>query len=408
MGNSEKKNELNVPNKEMKASRQKEAAEHEMEMERGLAGMEPKLASRKPELAIRKPEPEAGEGSRPGPSSVVSALERSHSRRYAIVMAAGVVLLLLVVAASISLGAARMSLSTAWGAVFRYDPGNMEHQVIHLFRFPRTVADLIVGTSLAVCGAIMQGTTRNPLADSGLIGISSGATFAIALCMALLPGSSYAETMLYSCLGAALATGLTYFIASVGRQGMTPQRLVLAGISISMLFGAFSTFVAIKYNIGQQLDYWTAGGTASAQWGELLIIAPLFVLGLGTALVLSPSITILSFGEEMAAGLGLRTRLIKGISTVIVLVLTGLSVIVIGPVSFIGLIVPHIVRYLVGVDYRKIIPASALYGAVILVFADILGRLINRPHETPLGIIFALVGVPYFLYLVRKQRREFT
>jgi iron complex transport system permease protein len=323
-------------------------------------------------------------------------------------MILGLILLLLVTAASITFGAAEMSLKLAWGAVFQFDPSITEHQIIHTLRFPRTVADIIVGCSLAVCGAIMQGTTRNPLADSGLIGISSGSTFAIALCMAFLPGRTYAETMLYSCLGAAVTTGITYYIASTGKRGMTPQRLVLAGMSISMLFGAFSSFIAIKYKIGQALDYWTAGGTASAQWNELAIIAPLFILGVICAITLSPSITILSFGEDVASGLGIHANRIKGFSTLIVLVLTGLSVIVVGPIGFVGLIVPHIMRHLIGTDYRYIIPASALYGGVFLVAADLLGRLINRPHETPLGIIFALVGVPYFLYLVRKQRREFS
>lgn len=323
-------------------------------------------------------------------------------------MIVGVFLLLVVTAASITFGAAEMSLKLAWGAIFQFDPNITEHQIIHTLRFPRTVADIIVGCSLAVCGAIMQGTTRNPLADSGLIGISSGSTFAIALCMAFLPGRTYGETMLYSCLGAAITTGITYYIASIGKQGMTPQRLVLAGMSISMLFGAFSTFIAIKYEIGQALDYWSAGGTASAKWGELAFIAPLFVVGLVCAIALSPSITILSFGEDVASGLGIRANRIKLFSTLIVLILTGLSVIVVGPVGFVGLIVPHIMRHLVGTDYRYIIPASALYGAVFLLAADLLGRLINRPHETPLGIIFALVGVPYFLYLVRKQRREFS
>ncbi|WP_311083512.1 iron ABC transporter permease [Paenibacillus polymyxa] len=163
-----------------------------------------------------------------------------------------------------------------------------------------------------------------------------------------------------------------------------------------------------KERIGQALGYWSAGGTASAKWGELAFIAPLFVVGLVCAIALSPSITILSFGEDVASGLGIRANRIKLFSTLIVLILTGLSVIVVGPVGFVGLIVPHIMRILVGTDYRYIIPASALYGAVFLLGADLLGRLINRPHETPLGIIFALVGVPYFLYLVRKQRREFS
>ncbi len=333
--------------------------------------------------------------------------KRRGASRFTLYMLGGAGLLVLMSAASISFGAADMSLSTAWGAVFNFDPGLTEHQIIQTLRFPRTVADIIVGCSLAVCGALMQGTTRNPLADSGLMGISSGATFAIALCMAFLPARTYGQTMLFACLGAAVTTGMTYFIASLGKRGMTPQRLVLAGISISMLFGAFSQYISIKYQLGQALAYWTAGGTAGAKWSELALVAPFFAAAVLAAVALSPSVTVMSLGEDVATGLGLKTRLVKGLSTVIVLVLTGLSVIVVGPVGFVGLITPHIVRYLVGVDYRYIIPASGLYGALLTVSADLVGRLINKSYETPIGIVFAVVGVPYFLFLARKQRREF-
>ncbi len=332
---------------------------------------------------------------------------RNGAARFTLYMVAGLGLLVLLSAASISFGAADMRIGTAWEAVFRFNPGLPEHQIIRTLRFPRTVADIIVGCSLAICGAIMQGTTRNPLADSGLMGVSSGATFAMALCMALLPSRTYGQTMLFACLGAATATGMTYFIASMGKRGMTPQRLVLAGISISMLFGAFSQYIAIRYRLGQALAYWTAGGTAGAKWGELAVITPLFAAGVLAAIALSPAVTVLSLGDDVATGLGLKTGLVKGLSTVIVLVLTGLSVIVVGPVGFVGLITPHIVRYMIGVDYRYIIPASAVYGALLTVSADLAGRLVNKPYEIPIGIIFAVIGVPYFLYLARKQRREF-
>ena len=336
-----------------------------------------------------------------------SPAKRRGAARFTLYMLAGAGLLVLMSAASISFGAADMSLSTAWGAIFNFDAANTEHQVIMTLRFPRTVADLIVGCSLAICGALMQGTTRNPLADSGLMGISSGATFAMALCMALLPNRGYGQMMLFACLGAALATCITYFIASLGKRGMTPQRLVLSGISISMLFGAFSQYLSIRFNLGRALAYWTAGGTAGAKWSELAIVAPFFLAGVAVAIALSPSVTVMSLGEDVAIGLGLKTGLVKGVSTLVVLVLTGLSVIVVGPVGFVGLITPHVVRYMVGVDYRYIIPASGLFGALFTVTADLAGRLINKPYETPLGVIFAVVGVPYFLFLARRQRREF-
>lgn len=326
---------------------------------------------------------------------------------FTVYMIVGVILLVIMSAASVSFGAADMDLSTAWGAIFNFDSSLTEHQIIQTLRLPRIVANIIVGSSLAICGAIMQGTTRNPLADSGLMGISSGATFAIAVCMAFLPGGSYGQMMFFACVGAAVTTGMTYFIASIGKGGMKPQRLVLAGISISMLFGAFSQYLSIKYRLGHALAYWTAGGTAGAKWSELAIVFPFFIVGVIIAIVISSSITVLNLGEDAAVGLGLNTKKIKGISTIVVLILTGISVVVVGPVGFVGLIVPHIVRYLIGVDYRYIIPASGLYGALITVTADLVGRLINKPYETPIGIIFAIIGVPYFLYLTRVQRREF-
>lgn len=259
--------------------------------------------------------------------------KRRGAMNFTMYMVVGLGLTVLMSAASIMFGAADMRLATVWEAIFRFDPMRTEHQIIQTMRLPRTVADLIVGCSLAVCGAIMQGTTRNPLADSGLMGISSGAAFAIALCLAFLPGYSYWQMMLFACLGAAIATGMTYFTASLGNRGMTPQRLVLAGLSISMLFGALSQYLAINYNLGRALTFWTAGSTAGVKWGELLIISPLFVGGILLALALSPSVTLLSLGDDVASGLGIRSGLVKILSTIIVLVLTGLAVVVVGPVG---------------------------------------------------------------------------
>ncbi|MGO2101074.1 FecCD family ABC transporter permease [Vagococcus salmoninarum] len=335
------------------------------------------------------------------------AKNKQGSVNFGMILLIGGLLLVVASFASISFGAAEMDLKTAWGALFKFEPSLTEHQIVRTLRLPRTLADIIVGASLAVCGAIMQGTTRNPLADSGLMGISSGATFAIALCLAFLPHRTYGQMMAFAFVGAAVTTGLTYFVASVGKRGMTPQRLVLAGISISMLFGSLSSYVAIRFHLGQALTYWSAGGTAGAKWSELLLILPFFICGILGAIALSPGVTMLSLGEDVAIGLGLNTKRVKGLGTIIVLVLTGLSVVVVGPVGFVGLIVPHMMRYFVGVDYRYIIPASALYGGVLTLIADLIGRVINPPFETPMGIIFSVIGVPFFLYLVKTQRREF-
>lgn len=260
--------------------------------------------------------------------------------KFSVYMIGGVILLVIGFMASISFGAAEMRLGTAWGALFQFDKNFTEHHIIRTLRFPRTVADMIVGSCLGVAGAIMQGTTRNPLADSGLMGIGSGSTFAVAICLAFIPDKTYGLTVLFACIGAGIATGMTFFVASLGKRGMTPQRLVLAGMSISMLFSAFSSYLAIKYRIGQSLTYWSAGGTANAKWSELAIVAPFFVFGILIAITLSPSVTVMSLGEEVAIGLGIKTGLIKAISTVVVFILTGLSVAIVGPISFVGLLFP--------------------------------------------------------------------
>ena len=255
----------------------------------------------------------------------------------------------------------------------------------------------------------MQGTTRNPLADSGLMGISSGATFAIALCLAFLPHRTYGQ-MIGFCLCWGGCHNRANLFCSLSRQ----TRHDPSTVSLSRNFD-FDVVWLFKFLCGdslssskcQALTYWSAGGTAGAKWSELLLILVFFICGILGAIALSPGVTMLSLGEDVAIGLGLNTKRVKGLGTIIVLVLTGLSVVVVGPVGFVGLIVPHMMRYFVGVDYRYIIPASALYGGVLTLIADLIGRVINPPFETPMGIIFSVIGVPFFLYLVKTQRREF-
>jgi len=318
----------------------------------------------------------------------------------------GMLLLLLTASASISFGAARMEFSMAWEAVFAFNPEVSEHQIIQALRFPRTVADIIVGISLSVAGAIMQGTTRNPLADSGLMGINAGAAFSMVLVLAFIPGISYMDKLFFCFVGAGLGAALTFLVASLNKRGMTPQRLVLAGMSITMLFGAMGTFISIRYHVGQALSYWIAGSVAGATWNELALIAPWFAGGLILAFILSPSIAILSLGEDIAVGFGQRVTQIKLLSTLAVLILSGLSVVLVGPIAFVGLIVPHLMRVIIGVDYRHIIPASAVYGGVFMLSADLVGRLVNRPNEVALGIVFAMLGVPLFLFISNRVRSD--
>lgn len=331
----------------------------------------------------------------------------SRRKTFFLFIISGVLLLMASSFLFIRFGVADVNLKTIIESFTSYDKTLFSHIVIRESRLPRVIANIIVGSSLAVTGSIMQGSTRNPLADSGLMGISSGSTLAIAFCLAILPAVTKLEMMAYACIGAAITTFLTYFIASMGKRGLTPERLVLAGMSVSMLFGSFSSALAIKYGIGRALTYWVLGGTASANWMDIKIGLPIFICGMLAAIAISRSITVMSLGEDVAIGLGINLKAIKLVSSIIVLMLTALSVIIIGPVGFVGLIVPHIVRFVVGVDYRYIVPASAIYGAFFVVTTDLLGRIIMKPFELPIGILFSIIGVPFLIYLSRKQRREF-
>ncbi|QGQ98849.1 iron ABC transporter permease [Paenibacillus psychroresistens] len=331
---------------------------------------------------------------------------RSRPLVASIILFGGFIAVVLGLAVSVSVGAADIKLATVWEAIFYFDLDLTQHQIIRELRLPRAVAGALVGACFAVAGAIMQGMTRNPLAEPGLLGINAGSGFALALVFAFFPGLSFLNIMLFSCLGAGVGAILVYGIGSLSRGGLTPVRLVLAGAAVSALLVALSEGVAIYYRIGQDLAFWYAGGLAGTKWLQIKIIIPWIGGGLLVALLLSKSITLLSLGEDVAIGLGLRTRWIKLIGMLTVLVLAGVSVSVVGSVGFVGLIIPHLSRFLVGVDYRWIIPCSAILGSLLIILADIGARMVNPPFETPVGAIIALVGVPFFLYLSRKEGRE--
>lgn len=323
-----------------------------------------------------------------------------------IVLAAGLLAVVLSIGWSVSVGAADIQLGTVWEAVFRFNPDLTQHQIIHELRLPRVLAAVLVGACFAVAGALMQGMTRNPLADSGLLGLNAGAAFALALCFAFFPGLPYPYIILYSFVGAALGAGLVYGIGSLSRQRLTPIRLTLAGAAVSALLVALSEGIAIYYRVGQDMAFWYAGGVAGVTWSQLTWMAPLVAGALTGSLLISRSITLLSLGDEVATGLGERTGRVKTLAILNVLALAGAAVSVAGPISFIGLMVPHIARFLVGVDYRWIIPSSAVLGSLLMVLADMGGRILNPPYETPVGTIIALLGVPFFLYLARQERRN--
>lgn len=321
-----------------------------------------------------------------------------------LILTAGSGLLILLAAISITQGAAPIPLGTVWDTFFHFDANNTRHLIVLDVRLPRVLASALVGAAFAVAGAIMQGTTRNPMADSGLLGLNAGAGFALAVCFAFYPTMGYHQVILFSFLGAALGAGMVNGVAALRRGGASPMRLVLAGAAVSALLTALSQGIALYFGVAQNIMFWTVGGAAGTNWEQIWIITPWILFALLAAIALSPSVSLLSLGEEVARGLGLNTGFIHILCSLVVLVLAGASVSVVGAVGFVGLMVPHLARFLVGVDYRWIIPSSAVLGAILVVIADLGARMLNPPFETPIGALIALVGVPFFLILARRQK----
>ncbi|OME87975.1 iron ABC transporter [Paenibacillus sp. FSL A5-0031] len=280
--------------------------------------------------------------------------------------------------------------------------------VLREIRLPRAIAAILIGAAFAVSGAIMQGVTRNPLADPGLLGLTSGANMALALAFVFIPGLNYFGIMIACFLGAALGAALVMALGATRRGRLSPMRIILAGAAVSAFLYAISDGVSIFFKISKDVTMWTAGGLIGTTWWQLQAIAPVILIGIAAALILSNQVGILSLSDEVAMGLGQKLMMIKAILFVLVIVLTGASVALVGNMAFVGLMIPHIVRRFVGTDYRHVMTFSAFAGAIFMLLADMLSRTINAPYETPVAAIVAMLGLPFFLFVVRKGGKAFS
>ncbi|HDR4707234.1 FecCD family ABC transporter permease [Bacillus paranthracis] len=307
---------------------------------------------------------------------------------------------------AVAFGAKDIHLQTVWTAVFDYNPKLTQHQIIYELRLPRVIGAAVVGAAFAVAGAVMQGVTRNPLADAGVLGINAGAMFVVALSFAFFPHMPYSYLMIVSFIGAVLSTVLIFIIGSATSGGLTPMRLTIAGAVMAALLHSLSSGIAIYYDLSQDLAFWYAGGVAGVKWEHLKFLVPIILITIVFATVLGRSISLISMGDDVATNLGVKTNRTRILGMIIVVILAGVSVSAVGSIGFVGLVIPHIARKLVGVNYRLIIPMSAFLGAMLLVLADLGARTVNPPKELAIGIMVALVGVPFFLYIARKVGRE--
>lgn len=274
--------------------------------------------------------------------------------------------------------------------------------MIREIRLPREVGAIFVGAALSVSGAIMQGLTRNPLADPGLLGLTAGANAALALVLALSPSAGYLAITIACFIGAGMGVMMVFGIGAVKIGGFSPLRIVLAGAAVSAFLYAVAEGIGLYFKLSKDVSLWTAGGLLGTSWTQLKIIIPFIAVGMAVSFYLSRQLTILSLNEEVAVGLGQKTTKIKTVLFIVVVLLAGSSVALVGNMAFIGLMVPHIVRMIVGTDYRFVLPMSAMFGASFMLLADTIGRTIHAPYETPVYAVVSLLGLPFFLFIVHK------
>ncbi len=319
---------------------------------------------------------------------------------------AAVLLLLVLLLISMGVGAADIDARTVYQALFAFDETAFDHLIIRTVRLPRVLAGVVIGAALAIAGAIMQGLTNNPLASPGILGINAGAAFAVVLGVYLLGAPALLTYGFLAIAGAAVAAVIVYTLGSIGRGGATPVKLTLAGVIFATFMGAFTTAILVlDSNTFDQVRFWTVGSLAGRDMEILAWLAPFVLVGFIGAMLLARQITTISLGEEIAKGLGQNTAVVKLLGAAMVILLAGGAVGIAGPVGFVGLVVPHVVRMICGVDYRWVIPYCAVVGGIMVTVADAIGRIILAPQEIPIGVMLAFVGAPFFIYLARWKVR---
>lgn len=272
-------------------------------------------------------------------------------------------------------------------------------------RLPRTVLAVVIGAVLALAGTLLQAVTRNPLADPGILGISSGASLWVVVGITFFGLVTPASYVLVAIGGAATTAVLVYAIASLGRGGASPLTLALAGAATTAALGSVTSALLLpRIDVMDEFRFWQIGGVGGANVGRTLAALPVFVVGTLVGLGVARGLNALALGDEVAAGLGERVGTLRIVAGAAAVILSGAATALAGPIGFVGLVVPHACRQLVGVDHRWLLPTSALVGATLLTVADVVGRVVARPGEVDVGIVTALIGAPVFIWVVRRQK----
>jgi iron complex transport system permease protein len=324
-------------------------------------------------------------------------------RRRVLWLAALIVLLVAAAALSVAVGARLVDAADVWAGLAGSTDTAASAAVAK--RVPRTILAVLVGAALAVSGAVLQGATRNPLADPQILGINGGAALAVVIGIAFFGLTSGTGYIWAALIGAAAAALFVFAIGSLGRGGPTPLKLALAGAVTAVAFSSLLSAILLpRVDVMNVFRFWQVGGVGGATPDSILQVLPFLAAGAVVCFASASALNTLALGDELAAGLGARVRTARLLSVGGAVVLCGAATAVAGPIGFVGLIVPHICRLLVGVDHRWLLPFSALGGAILLTVSDVIGRVAARPQEIEVGIVTALIGAPFFIALVRRQR----
>lgn len=314
-------------------------------------------------------------------------------------------LLVAAVLASLAWGARDIPLSAVVEALVSPRPGDTDHVVVLELRVPRTLLGVLAGLALGLVGALLQGLTRNPIADPGLLGINSGASLVVLLSITSFDVASAGGYVWFAFGGAAVAGVVVYGAASLGWEGVTPVKLALVGAAFTAVATSLITLVLlVDHRTLEEFRFWSVGSLVGRTTDTAVVLAPFLLLGTLLALLSGRVLNALALGDDVARGLGQGLASGRAMVMGAVVLLSGAATSLVGPVAFVGLVVPHVSRALVGTDYRWILPCSALAGGVLLLAADVLGRLVARPSEIEVGLVVAFVGAPVLMGLVRRSR----
>ncbi|MFC4404082.1 FecCD family ABC transporter permease [Gracilibacillus xinjiangensis] len=318
----------------------------------------------------------------------------------------GFLILCLLIWASVVLGLTKVTTQMVIDSFNQFD-GSNEHIIIHDTRIPRALIAAAVGASLAIAGTIMQGLTNNPLASPSLFGINAGASFFVVLGISFFGVTSLYSFTWLAFLGAFASSIIVYILGSMGREGLTPIKITLSGAAMAALFSSLTQgMLTLNERALDQVLFWLAGSVQGRSMDILIAVLPYILIGWLSALIIGKQMNVLTMGEDVAKGLGQKTIVVKLLGAIIVVFLAGSSVAVAGPIGFIGIVIPHISRWIVGKDYRWVIPYSGLLGATLLLMADIGARYLIMPAEVPVGVMTAFIGVPFFIYIARRGINE--